>query len=154
MTLKKKTLLALTLLLIAIACGENKTQTSGGLIWKTDLGKAIEQGKAEHKAVLVNFTGSDWCKWCFKLDEEVFSKDEFKSYAKKNLILVMIDFPINKPQSNETRMYNYSLQRKFGVEGYPTIILFNDKGVPVVKTGYRPGGVENYISHLESYLKG
>lgn len=154
MTLKKKTLFALILLLIAIACGENKTQTSGGLNWKTDLAKAIEQGKSEHKAVLVNFTGSDWCKWCFKLDEEVFSKDEFKSYAKKNLILVMIDFPINKPQSNETRMYNYSLQRKFGVEGYPTIILFDDKGVPVVKTGYLPGGVENYINHLESYLKG
>ena len=152
--MKKRTLLIVTIILIALSCSENKTQTPGNLNWTTDLGKAIEKAKTEKKAVLVNFTGSDWCKWCFKLDEEVFSKDEFKLYAEENLILVIVDFPMKKQQSNKTRMYNYSLQQKLGVQGYPTIILFNDKGIPVAKTGYRPGGPEKYIDHLKAYLKG
>lgn len=148
------TLLILTLLLITISCGENKTQTPGELNWTTDLSKAIEKGMSENKAVLVNFTGSDWCKWCFKLNEEVFSRDEFKSYADENLILVIVDFPQYKQQSEETWRYNYSLQRKFDVQGYPTIILINNKGVPVAKTGYLPGGAAKYINHLKSFLKG
>ena len=150
--MKKRTILLVTIILIALSCSENKTQTPGNLNWTTDLGKAIEKAKTEQKAVLVNFTGSDWCKWCFKLRDEVFSKAEFKKYADENLILVEVDFPQNKPQSNETRMYNYSLQQKFGVQGYPTIIIINKDGKPVAKTGYQPGGPQNYINHIKSYL--
>jgi protein disulfide-isomerase len=150
--LKLTTSIILTLLLFVFACNDNKTQTSDNLNWTTDLGKAIEKAKTEHKAVLVNFTGSDWCKWCFKLRDEVFSKDEFKEYADENLVLVMIDFPQNKPQSNQTRMYNQSIQQKFGVQGYPTIVLINEHGKQVAKTGYQPGGAVKYISHLKSFL--
>jgi protein disulfide-isomerase len=150
--LKRATSILLTLLFFLIACTDNKTQTSDDLNWTTDLGKAIEKAKTEHKAVLVNFTGSDWCKWCFKLSDEVFSQDEFKKYADKNLILVKVDFPQYTPQSNETRMYNYTLQQKFGVQGYPTIIIINSQGKPVAKTGYRPGGAGSYIQHIKSFL--
>jgi protein disulfide-isomerase len=149
--LKKITLILFTLLFFIIACG-NKTQTSDDLNWTTDLGKAIETAKAENKAVLVNFTGSDWCKWCFKLSGEVFSQDEFKEYAAENLILVKVDFPRSIPQSNQTKAYNQSLAQKFGVRGYPTIIIINSQGKPVAKTGYQAGGPANYISHIKSYL--
>ena len=150
--MKRATSIILTLLFFLIACADNKTQTSDDLNWTTDLGKAIEKAKIEKKAVLVNFTGSDWCRWCFKLSNEVFSQDEFKKYADDNLVLVKVDFPRYKQQSNETRMYNYSLQQKFGVQGYPTIIIINSKGTPVAKTGYRPGGAGEYINHIKSFL--
>ena len=149
--MKKITLLLFTLLFFIIACG-NKTQTSDDLNWTTDLGKAIETAKAENKAVLVNFTGSDWCKWCFKLSGEVFSQDEFKEYAAENLILVKVDFPRSISQSSETKAYNQSLAQQYGVQGFPTIIIFNSQGKPVAKTGYQPGGVDNYINHIKSYL--
>jgi len=148
---KKITLILFTLLFFVIACG-NKTQTSDDLNWTTDLSKAIESAKAENKAVLVNFTGSDWCKWCFKLSGEVFSQDEFKEYAAENLILVKVDFPRSIPQSNDTKAYNQSLAQKFGVQGYPTIIIINSQGKPVAKTGYQQGGAGNYINHIKSYL--
>jgi protein disulfide-isomerase len=150
--LKKITLILFTLLFFVIACSDNKTQTSDDLNWTTDLGKAIETAKAENKAVLVNFTGSDWCKWCFKLSGEVFSQDEFKEYAAENLILVKVDFPRSIPQSNETKAYNQSLAQKFGVQGYPTIIIINSQGKSVAKTGYQPGGAVNYVSHIQSFL--
>lgn len=136
--------------LMFISCG-NK-QTSDDLNWTTDLGKAIQQAKAENKAVLVNFTGSDWCQWCFKLSDEVFSTDEFKEYADNNLILVKVDFPQNIQQTYQIKMYNQSLAQKFGVQGFPTIIIINSKGVPVAKTGYQPGGPINYINQIKSFL--
>jgi len=150
--LKKIFVVILTLLLTIISCGDNKTQSSDDLNWTTDLGKAIELAKTEHKAVLVNFTGSDWCKWCFKLSDEVFSREEFEEYAIENLLLVKVDFPRSIPQSNKTKMYNQSLAQKFGIQGFPIIILINDQGKPVAKTGYQAGGPINYINHLKSYL--
>ncbi len=140
------------LLLTVISCGDNKTQSSDDLNWTTDLGKAIELAKTEHKAVLVNFTGSDWCKWCFKLNDEVFSQEAFKEYADENLLLVKVDFPRSIPQSNETKAYNQSLAQKFGIQGFPTIILINSLGNPVAKTGYQAGGPINYINHIKSFL--
>ena len=133
-----------------ISCGSK--QTSDELNWTTDLGKAIELAKKEHKAILVNFTGSDWCQWCFKLSAEVFSKDEFKEYANNNLILVKIDFPQKIQQSNQTKMYNQSLAQRFGVQGFPTIIIFNSEGKPLAKTGYQPGGPVNYINQIKEIL--
>jgi len=150
--LKKLTLVLFTLLFLVTACSENKTQTSDNLNWTINLEKAIETAKAENKAVLVNFTGSDWCKWCFKLSDEVFSQDEFKEYADANLILVKVDFPRNIPQSDQTKAYNQSLAQKFGVQGFPTIIIINDQGKPVAKTGYQEGGAQNYINHIKSFL--
>jgi disulfide reductase len=150
--LKKVTLVLFTLLFLVVSCSDNKTQTSDNLIWTTDLEKAIETAKAENKAVLVNFTGSDWCVWCFKLSDEVFSQDEFKEYADENLILVKVDFPQNIEQSDQTKAYNQSLAQKFDVQGFPTIIIINSQGKPVAKTGYQPGGPINYINHIKSFL--
>ncbi len=150
--LKKLTLVLFTLLFLIVACSDNKTKTSDDLNWTNDLEKAIETAKAENKAVLVNFTGSDWCMWCFKLSDEVFSQDEFKEYADENLILVKVDFPQNIPQSDQTKAYNQSLAQKFDVQGFPTIIIINSQGKPVAKTGYQEGGAVNYINHIKSFL--
>lgn len=148
--LKKLMILSSLIALIFISCGSK--QTSDDLNWTTNLGKAIQQAKTENKAVLVNFTGSDWCQWCFKLSDEVFSTDEFKEYADNSLILVKVDFPQNIEQTYQTKMYNQSLAQKFGVQGFPTIIIINNKGVPVAKTGYQPGGPVKYINQIKGFL--
>ena len=67
--------------------------------WLTDFPKAQAQAKKDSKLVLMDFTGSDWCPWCIKLHNEVFTTPEFTEYAKKNLTLVQVDFPHKKEQS-------------------------------------------------------
>jgi protein disulfide-isomerase len=132
----------------------NNGQSSGGdnLNWQTNLENAIAQAKKENKAVLVNFTGSDWCVWCKRLSSEVFSQKEFSEYAKDNLVLVMLDFPRSIQQTNETKNYNNSLAKKYGIQGFPTILIFNNKGDLVATTGYQQGGATNYVEHIKSYL--
>ena len=147
-----KKISVLFVLFILIFTGCNNGQASDSLDWKTNLEQAIAEAKEEHKAVLVNFTGSDWCIWCKRLSDEVFQQKEFEEYAEVNLILVKLDFPRAIPQSDETKMYNNTLAQKFGIEGFPTIILFNSEGKMVAKTGYRPGGAANYVTHIKSYL--
>ncbi|MBP1683791.1 MAG: Thiol-disulfide isomerase/thioredoxin domain protein [Ignavibacteriaceae bacterium] len=126
--------------------------TTGNLNWTSNLEKAIEQAKKENKAVLVNFTGSDWCIWCKRLSAEVFQQKEFETYAKENLVLVMLDFPKNIEQSQETKSYNNMLAQKYGIQGFPTILIFNNQGKMVAQTGYQPGGASNYVKHIQSYL--
>ncbi len=140
--------LLLVLLLLSSGCGSK----DNSLNWYNNLEQAQAVAQKEGKTVLVDFTGSDWCVWCKRLSKEVFSQDAFVKYAKENLILVKIDFPENILQSPETKFYNDQLARRFGVQGYPTIVLLNSKGSLIGVTGYQPGGAEAYIQHLNSYL--
>src|SRR5437870_8783223 len=87
------------------------------LNWLTDLPKAQAQAKKENKLVMLDFTGSDWCGWCIKLNKEVFSKSEFADYAKKNLVLVEVDFPHAKKQSQELKKANAALKEKYEIKG-------------------------------------
>jgi protein disulfide-isomerase len=123
------------------------------LQWNTDMRSALVQAQKLHKEVLVNFTGSDWCGWCIRLDKEVFSTGSFRKYAAKNLVLLKIDFPRNKWQTPAERKANMDLARKYGVQGYPTILLLNSKGDVIARTGYRRGGAAAYIRHLQKLLK-
>ncbi|HEY5408143.1 MAG TPA: thioredoxin family protein [Ginsengibacter sp.] len=61
--------------------------------WMTNLDKAKQVAKNEHKLILLNFSGSDWCIPCMKLRADIFGSNNFMKYAKDNLILVNADFP-------------------------------------------------------------
>lgn len=149
---KVKKLVVLPVLLMMLFAGCSKSGTSDNLNWKTDLNDALAVAKKENKVVLINFTGSDWCVWCKRLSNEVFSKSEFEDFAKKNLVLVKIDFPRNIQQSNATKYYNQQLADLYGVEGFPTVILLDKNGRGLLKTGYVQGGVDNYIQQLKQYM--
>ena len=110
---------------------------------------------------MLDFTGSDWCGWCIKLNKEVFSKEEFADYAKKNLVLVEVDFPRRKKLSEEQKKANEALQEKYKIEGYPTLVVLNGDGKQVGKLGYSDAVVENartaspkpFIGKLEELKK-
>ncbi len=117
--------------------------------WLTDLPKAQAQAKAEGKIVLVDFTGSDWCGWCIKLQKEVFSKPEFLQWAKANAVLVEIDFPKRKKQADDLKKANDALARKYGIEGFPTIVVLNGDGKKLGNLGYTPGGPQPFIDEVK-----
>ena len=149
-----KKLFVLPVILMLILTGCSKSGTSDSLNWKTDLNQALATAKQENKVVLINFTGSDWCQWCKRLNDEVFSKEEFEKFANKNLVLVKVDFPRYIEQSNATKYYNQKLANMFGVKGFPTVILLDKDGRGILKTGYVRGGVDNYIQQLKQYIPG
>jgi thioredoxin-related protein len=142
-------------LLIAMAIGCVWLQAQAAdLNWLTDLPKAQAQAKTENKLVLMDFTGSDWCGWCMKLDKETFSKPEFADYAKTNLVLVQLDYPVHKEQSDDLKKANAALQKKYNIEGFPTLIALKPDGAVAWKqVGYLAGGPQALIAKLDEAKK-
>ena len=123
--------------------------------WLHDYTKAQEAAKTNHKLLFLNFTGSDWCGWCIKLDKDVFSQPQFKNYAHDNLVLVELDFPRRKSQPTEEKKQNMQLAQQYEVLGFPTIVVVNSNGQKVWQfDGYFPGGPEAFIAQLQKLPKG
>jgi len=123
------------------------------LEWETDFNKASSAAKASGKYIMLDFSGSDWCGWCIKLEKEVFSQEAFKDFAEKNLVCVLVDFPRKKKQTGEQKQQNRDLATKYGIQGYPTIIILDPDGEPVDKTGYLQGGSKNYAQRLNEIIE-
>jgi thioredoxin-related protein len=121
-------------------------------LWQTDFDAAKAKAKAEKKLLLVDFTGSDWCGWCKKLKSEVFDKEEFKKDAPKNFVLVELDYPRAKKQSDELKKQNAKLQKQYKIQGFPTILLLDVDGKVVAQTGYQAGGPAKYVKHLSDFV--
>jgi thioredoxin-related protein len=120
--------------------------------WETDFKKASSAARASGKYIMLDFSGSDWCGWCIQLEKEVFSQDAFKDFAEKNLVCVVVDFPRKKMQTGELKQQNRDLATKYGIQGYPTIIILSPDGEPVGKTGYLQGGPGKYAQHLNDII--
>ena len=125
-----------------------------GTDWSEDMDKALETAKKDGKYLLVDFSGSDWCGWCIKLEDEVFSKRPFKEFAKKNLVTVLVDFPKKKKLSTKQSEKNQALATIHGVQGYPTVLLMDSEGKVIGRTGYQPGGSEAYVKMLQGMIAG
>lgn len=117
--------------------------------WTTDFPAAKAQAVADDKDLLMDFTGSDWCGWCIKLKEEVFETAAFKDAAPDDFVLVELDYPNDVPQTDTVKAQNAALAAKYNIQGYPTIILADAKGLPYAQTGYQAGGPEAYLAHLD-----
>jgi thioredoxin-related protein len=123
--------------------------------WGTDYKKAQQDAKASNKLILLDFTGSDWCGYCIRLDRDVLSKPEFKDYASQNLVLVEIDFPRRKAQSAEVKRQNEELAQQYQIEGFPTLVVLNGDGQTIWRyDGYFSDGPQAFIAQLEKLRKG
>jgi protein disulfide-isomerase len=122
--------------------------------WGTDYKKAQNEAKANHKLVLLDFTGSDWCGYCIQLDKAILSQQQFKDYANKNLVLVEIDFPRRKAQSVEMRKQNQELAERYQIDGFPTLIVLDGEGKTVWRyDGMYAGGIAAFLAELDKIKK-
>ncbi|MEM9283361.1 MAG: thioredoxin family protein [Verrucomicrobiota bacterium] len=115
-------------LMAATPAVTSEVVTEGAAVgeWTMDYDAAKKLAETENLPLLLNFTGSDWCGWCKRMDAAVFAEDEWKDYAAKEVVLVTLDFPqdtsIVPPQFVKR---NQELQEEFGVQGYPTYIILD-----------------------------
>ena len=143
----------------AAACAEDTapatpaaptTEVEVAIPWVRNWGEAQAQAKKEHKDLLINFTGSDWCGWCIRLESEVFAQAAFLEQATKDFVFVFLDFP-NAPELKAAVVdaaLNETLKATYEVKGFPSILLTTAEGLPYGRTGYQEGGPEGYLTHL------
>jgi len=99
--------------------------------WVADINKAKQAAAAEHKFILLNFSGSDWCGPCIRLHKEIFESDTFAAFAENNLVMVNADFPRQKKNqlSKIQQQQNDKLADKYNAAGnFPYTLLLNADG--------------------------
>ena len=135
------------------------SEQNQSLVWHTDMNKAVAISTKEKKPMLLFFTGSDWCGWCIRLQNEVLKKPEFSAWAKKNVVLVELDYPRRTPQTPEIQKQNAELQQGFQIQGFPTIYFVNAENkdgkvnfLPIDKTGYVAGGPAAWLAVADGIL--
>lgn len=141
-----------TLLSLAVSANLYSEDASSG--WLTDFEAAKKTAAEKKLPILADFSGSDWCGWCIKLDSEVFSKKEFKEFARDNLVLFMADFPRAKKQDDKIKQQNAGLMKTYEVQGFPTVLLLDGQGKVFARTGYERGGAAAYVEHLKKLISG
>lgn len=110
---------------ISVACfAQTEKQDKSPLKWFTKIEDAQKVSNETKRPIFAFFTGSDWCGWCHKLQNDVFSKKAFIDWASKNVILLELDFPRKTKLAPEIQQQNMMLQQVFKIAGYPTIWLF------------------------------
>ncbi len=145
----KRAISALFVMIVAISLATSAQAKE----WETDFKRASTKAERSSKYMLLFFSGSDWCGWCKKLNKEVFKKNAFKKYARKNLVCVMVDFPQKKSQSKKLKKQNQDLAEKFGVTGYPSLFILSPQGDLVAKTGYSAAGAKEYVQQLQGVIE-
>jgi protein disulfide-isomerase len=133
------------LLLSLLLIGSMSIQAQEGLKWHTDMKEAIAVSKSENKPMFLFFTGSDWCGWCIRLQNEVFKTPEFIAWADK-VVLVELDFPRSKPQDPAIKEQNNQLQQLFAVRGYPTVWFTQEGATKDGKTNLDQLGSTGYVA--------
>jgi len=109
----------LVVMTVLCLCGLSVMADDG---WLTSFDDAKKVAKEENKDILLDFSGSDWCGWCIKLEKEVFSTQEWKKEGTKKFVMLLADFPKQKSLPKAQQEHNEKLNRKFAVEGFPLYI--------------------------------
>ena len=140
-------------LLAVLGCGSGAPPAAGAQLpyngeWLQDFAKAKTIAEQRQRPLLLDFTGGDTCPPCIMLKAEVFDKQEFQNYAKKNLVLVELNFPRRKTLPAAIKQQNDSLAEKYGIQMFPTIILLDPQGNELGMTSYTPGGPSAFIEEV------
>lgn len=123
-----------------------------GRQWLESYNQAVALAKENQRPILVDFTGSDWCGWCIRLDEEVFATAAFQDWAQDNVVLLKLDYPQTVPQSLELAEQNHQLAQQYGIQGFPTVLFLSDGGRVLGSSGYLEGGPTAWIEDAQAKL--
>jgi len=126
--------------------------SAAGPKWMTSMAEAKEKARQGNKHILVNFSGSDWCGYCKRLQRDVFSKSEFRDYSDENLVLLKLDFPKYKTLPDDQKKANQDLKNKYSVNTLPALFLIKADETILMRSGFWPGDAPDFVAMLKAKI--
>lgn len=125
--------------------------------WLEDYKEAKFISNRLKRPLLICFTSMDGSEYCQKFFDEVFNTQPFKDYARKNMVLMRVDFPKDeakkKEQPPEIADQNKQMADTFAIRGYPTVVVLNFMGQRIGDSKYMKGGPDVFIKALDAVVK-
>lgn len=122
--------------------------------WQTDFEQAKTIASKENIPIILVFQGTDWCAPCIKLDKEIWSTEEFKTYAKTHFVMLKADFPRKSKNalSTEQQEKNNQLAALYNKNGFfPHVVILDKTGKLIGETGYKKITPAEYINLLNTF---
>jgi protein disulfide-isomerase len=122
------------------------------VVWYQDWAHAKKQAARLNRPLFILFTGSDWCKWCVKLEKEVLDQPAFAAATADQYVFMLVDRPRKKKLPERVEEQNGLLCDRFQIDGYPTVlIVLPDEAETVIgEVGYDAGGVAGFLKELRA----
>ncbi|OFX85704.1 MAG: thiol-disulfide isomerase [Bacteroidetes bacterium GWF2_33_16] len=124
--------------------------------WTTDYDEAIKTATEKNRNIVLVFQGSDWCAPCIKLEREIWTSEEFKTFASGHFVLLKADFPRKKANQLDKAQQekNNNLAEKYNSAGnFPFVVVLNANGKVLGETGYQKMTPQEYITLLTEFEK-
>jgi len=124
---------------------------SVSISWHTEFERAQEEALSKDRPILMVFSGSDWCKPCIRLKQEVFETGGFKEYAGEHLSLLNIDFPRRRKHQvpDEVQTYRNTLAEQYNPQGvFPLVLILDSDGKVKKELSYKGGGLESFLREI------
>lgn len=119
------------------------------IAWRPTIEVAVEEAAEAGKPILVDVY-ADWCPWCRRIQQEVYTDSTLAAYVNAHFIPVRLNGEI---QSDTLRFRGFvvssaELARAMGVEGYPTTAFLDENAEFLTRLpGFSPP--ETYLPILE-----
>jgi thioredoxin-related protein len=131
-------------MLIAAACAvcvavlSAPSAHAAPVVWK-DWNAGFKEAAASNRPVLVDVY-TDWCGWCKRMDKDVYTNAEIRSYLADHFVMVRMNAESDASARWDGQDYSMrSLASRFRVSGYPTTIFFRSGGDHLANVpGYVP----------------
>lgn len=119
----------------------------------TNQDEAIRWAKEKDKAILLVFSGSDWCQPCIRFDKNVLQEATFQRYVEEALVVLKCDFPQRSQLSAKEMEQNEALAERFNPKGaFPKLVLLDDTFEPITTLTYKSQATSQFIDEIKQQL--
>ncbi len=115
---------------------------------------ALAESRASGRDAVLLFTGSDWCYWCRKLETGALAQPDFTAAVSDRFVFGLVDILHRSEQPAEVVARNERLIERYGITGFPTIVLAGADGVAYGRTGYKRLDGAAFAAHLLAVQSG
>ena len=120
------------------------------------LNALIDSANVEDKALMLVFSGSDWCAPCINFKANILTNSKFTAFADSSLLIYIADFPRkknNKP-TKEQEIFNAFLAEKYNKLGYfPFVLILNEAKEQSITPVIEARSVDEIIQYIQSIVK-